>query len=94
MESCESRRVGVLRAALKGGGDILEIVRLRASSMCDCFVWDSARFGTTGASVEEVEERGWLVTVAVRLGKYDVNGLASIGEHSKGEISGEVIDEV
>lgn len=29
---------------------------------------------------EDVEERGWLVTVAVRFGKYDVDGFASTGE--------------
>jgi hypothetical protein len=35
-------------------------------------VWESARLGTSGASVEElvdVEERGWLVMVADRFGK-------------------------
>jgi hypothetical protein len=36
----------------------------------------------TGASVDEVDERGWLVTVAERLGKYEVRGFASTGELS------------
>lgn len=73
---------GVLRAAFSGGGDILETERLWASSWCERLVWDRARLGTSGASVvdEDVEERGWLVTVAVRLGKYDVDGFASMGE--------------
>lgn len=46
-----------------------------------------------GASLDEVEERGWLVTVAERLGKYEVKGLASMGKLSWGEASGEVIEE-
>jgi hypothetical protein len=58
-------------------------------------VWDKARCGKSGASVvdeDEVEERGWLVTVAERFGKYDV-GFASIGQLSWGETSGEVIED-
>jgi hypothetical protein len=42
--------------------------------------------GIIGASIfdweDEVEERGWLVTVAERLGKYDAIGFASTGELS------------
>lgn len=55
------------------------------------FVWDRARRGISGASVEdvvEVEDRGWLVTVADRLGKYPVKGFGSIGE-SSGVVTGE-----
>jgi len=77
--------VAVLRGAFNGGGDILETDRFRASSWCERLVWDSARLGTTGASVveeEEVDERGWLVRVAERLGKYEARGFASIGELS------------
>lgn len=55
---------------------------------------DKARLGTNGASVDEeevAEERGWLVTVADRLGKYE--GFASTGEDSCGETSGEVMED-
>lgn len=57
---------------------------------------DSARVGTIGTSVEEddvVEERGWLVTVTDRFGKYEVEGFASMGNDSCGEASGVVIEE-
>lgn len=47
--------------------------------------------GTKGASVDEVvevDERGWLVTVADRFGKYDDKGFGSTGE-SVGVVAGE-----
>ena len=54
-------------------------------------MWESARLGTKGASVDDavdVEDRGWLVTVAERLGKYDDRGLGSTGE-SLGVVMGD-----
>jgi hypothetical protein len=42
---------------------------------------------------DEVDERGWLVSVPERLGKYEARGFASTGELSWGETSGEVIEE-
>lgn len=54
-------------------------------------MWESARLGTKGASVDDevdVEDRGWLVTVAERLGKYDDRGLGSMGE-SLGVVTGD-----
>lgn len=54
-------------------------------------MWESARLGTIGASLENVvddEDRGWLVTVADRLGKYPVSGFGSTGE-SSGVVSDE-----
>lgn len=64
--------VGLLRGAASGGGDSLCCDRLRANSWWERLVCDRARFGINGASVDEedvAEERGWLVTVADRLGK-------------------------
>lgn len=55
---------------------------------------DRARLGTSGDSVDEedvADERGWLVTVADRLGKYDA--FASTGDDSCGETSGDVMEE-
>lgn len=42
--------------------------------------------------MDEVEDRGWLVTVADRLGKYE-SGCESIGEESCEKISGVVMDD-
>lgn len=47
--------------------------------------------GIRGASVDEavdVDDRGWLVTVAERFGKYGESGLGSTGE-SSGVVMGE-----
>ena len=85
------RTLGVLRGGLSGGGDILDWERLRARSWWDRLVCDKARLGTCGESVDEAEERGWLVTVADRLGKYDSED--SSGDESSGDMSGVVIDE-
>lgn len=81
--------VGVLRGASIGGGDI-RWERLRDSSWWARFVCVGARLGTIGASAEEedvVDDRGWLVIVADRLG----DGFESTGEESCGEASGLVM---
>ena len=85
------RMEGLLRMEFSGGGDNRDRERWRANSWWDRLVCDRARLGTKGASVDEaveVDDRGWLVTVADRFGKYEDKGFGSTGE-SSGLVMGE-----
>lgn len=79
-----------------GGGVILDRERLRASSWCDFLVWESARCGTAGASLDDpLDERVIPAVVAAREGVEKNSerwfGSGVLREDSTEEVSAEVI---